>query len=1000
MKTFTLIPMRDRWKVGYNLSMPFLPLNTITAYDFGESIILPSSYVKRGKELGYTSLGIADQNRYAFPSFADACEKEKIKPVFGLRISLSSAIRDKYDAVLYIKNEKGYQNLCDLLSKKRDKYGTDTLLSHKDGLILVLCRNDPLFYQEEYQTRISKELTLFKRIFQDDFYLGLRLESKADREESPLLFRFIDDREYQAVAFPCSRYLFKNDAGSYRLFTAAWKKEKYQDGNEVGPEFLLSDQGIEKTYREKEIKAAQEIADKTDFSFFTKRGSRISFDHADELLNEKAVEGLQNRFLGKEIPSEYKDRLQYELSIIKKRNFSSYFLLVEDYVSHARREGIYVGPGRGSAGGSLVSYSLNITQMDPRKYSLSFERFLNPKRKTRPDIDRDFEDTRRSEVVSYLKQRYGESHCGEIVTFSCLKPRSAINLIGTALGYSPSRLKPLTSLLPEQADDFTSAKEQRRYYQKVKFESLRKDDYYASLVKRASLFIGLPVNTSIHAAGVILSQDEIYKNVPRSRGKSGTVLYEYPYRERLGYLKVDILSLSNLSFIREIEERIKKNGKELPDIRNDLENKKVFEERNSLHLARIFQLDNSFGFRKAIEEIHPDSFKDIASLLALYRPGPRNYISSFAKRKKGREKIEYKSPLLEPILRDTYGIRIYQEQVRSAVVAVASFSSSDADLFRRAISKKDVDKRKQYEPLFYQGAKKNGVREDLAKSIYEDVLKFAGYGFNKSHAYCYAYLTYMLLYYKANYPQEFYEAAFSSNTLGSLKSLQLRQELKDNRIKRIRPDINTSKADDYLLRNNQCFIPLSVIKQSDKKLLSVIVDVREEKGAFTSYYDFFLKRDGKRNESSLKTLTSLIEAGAFDSLSPYREERKKNLSLYRSYASMSFPRNQIPARAESKEDYGIRLSLEKEMLGIIRSIPLTALIYKKGYKTFIVSDTSYLETNGMVTIIREVEEYKAFLNGRKNVEKGGILLIKEDDVIKGKSYLYPHNCIYLGKEEK
>ena len=259
MKTFTLIPMRDRWKVGYNLSMPFLPLNTITAYDFGESIVLPSSYVKRGKELGYTSLGIADQNRYAFPSFADACEKEKIKPVFGLRISLSSAIREKYDAVLYIKNEKGYQNLCDLLSKKRDKYGTDTLLSHKDGLILVLCRNDPLFYQEEYQTRISKELTLFKRIFQDDFYLGLRLESKADREESPLLFRFIDDRKYQSVAFPCSRYLFKNDAGSYRLFIAAWKKEKYQDGNEVGPEFLLSDQGIEKTYREKEIKAAQEL---------------------------------------------------------------------------------------------------------------------------------------------------------------------------------------------------------------------------------------------------------------------------------------------------------------------------------------------------------------------------------------------------------------------------------------------------------------------------------------------------------------------------------------------------------------------------------------------------------------------------------------------------------------------------------------------------------------------------------------------------------------------
>lgn len=980
--------------------MPFNPLNTITAYDFGESIILPSSYAKRAKELGFKAIGVADKTRFAFPSFSDACKSEGIKPIFGVRISLSSSVRDQYDAVLYIKNEQGYKNLCDRLSRKERIYGTDILSSHKEGLILVIALDDPFYYQNEYQTRISKELTLYRKIFQDDFYLGIRLESKADREESSSLFRFVDERGYQSLAFPCARYLFKNDAGSYQLFASAVKKRKYTSSGEVGPEFLLSDHVAESTYRVKEIEATEVFANKINFEFFTKRGSLISYDNADDVLKKKTEEGLSIRFRGKDIPSVYQKRLDYELSIIKERNFSSYFLLVEDYVSHARREKIYVGPGRGSAGGSLVSYSLGITQLDPIEFSLSFERFLNPKRKTRPDIDRDFEDTRRNEVVNYLKQRYGETRGGEIITFSCLKPRSAINLIGTALGYSSSRLKPLTSILPEQAEDFQEAVKGRRFYQKKKYDELRKDDYYSGLVKRASLFIGLPVNTSVHAAGIILSQDDIYKSVPRSNGKTGTVLFEYPYRERLGFLKVDILSLSNLSFIHEIEKRIIRDGKKIPDVLSDLGNKNAFKERNDLHLARIFQLDSSYGFRKAIERIHPDSYHDIASLLALYRPGPRDYIASFAKRKKGQEKIEYKSPLLEPILKDTYGIRIYQEQVISAVMAVASFSAGDADLFRRAISKKDISKRKQYEPRFYLGAKKNHVPDELAKSIYGDILKFAGYGFNKSHAYCYAYLTYQLLCYKADFPKEFYEAAFKRNTLGSPKSLQLRQELKERKRRRQRPDINLSEADEYLFKDDSCIIPLSCVKQIDKDLLQRIVSVRKEKGRFSSFYDFFVKRDGKRKDSSLRNLNSLIEAGVFDSLSKYREQRKKNVSLYLSYASRSFPSDQVPPLKEEKEDYGIRLSLEKSSLGIIRSVPLSKIYSKRGYKTFIISDTSSLETSGVVTIIREVEKYRIRLNGRKNAEKGGFILLKDEDVVKGRGFLFPDNPLYLGKEIK
>ena len=980
--------------------MPYSPLNTITAYQFGDSILLPSSYVTRCKELGFSACGIADSNRYAYPSFAESCAAQGRKPVFGLRISLSSAVRGSYQGVLYIKNEQGYKNLCLLVSRQEGIYGTDLLSQYQEGLILVLVLDDPLFYQEEYQKRVSKELFAYSKVFGGDFYLGVSLESKADREESETLYRFIDEREYQSLAFPLARYLYKNDAGSYDLFHCAVHKLTYVSKGESGPEFLLSSFSAEKTYRKKEIQSASDRLKKIDFTFFIKRGSLIRFEKEDEELKRKATEGLSSRFSGKNIPKAYSERLAYELSVIRERKFSSYFLLVCDYVSQARKRGIYVGPGRGSAGGSLVSYSLGITQIDPIQYSLSFERFLNPKRKTRPDIDRDFEDTRRREVVNYLFQRYGERHCSDIVTFSTLKPRSALTLVGTALNYPPSRRKPLTSLLPEQAPDFSSALKERRFYQKEKFEKLRKDDYYANLVKKATAFLSLPINTSIHAAGIILSQEEIYKNVPLNKGRSGTALYEYPYREKLGFLKVDILSLGNLSFIHQIEDKRKADGISLPSFMDDLENPKVYEEINALHLCRIFQLDNSKGIKKAIEEITPDSFKDIASLLALYRPGPRDYISSFAKRKKGREKIAYPSKVLEPILKDTYGIRVYQEQVRQSVMVLAGFSASDADLFRRAISKKDIGKRKQYEPLFYLGTKKNGLDDATAKGIYQDILKFAGYGFNKSHAYCYSLITYQLLYYKALYPKEFYECAFSSTSFGSAKSIQLRQELKDKGITRGRVDVNLSLPSHYQLVGKTFRIPLSCVKQTDRKVLDLIVEARKERGAFLSFYDFFVKLDGKISSSSLKTIYALIEAGAFDSLSPFREGRKKCAGLYLSYASMSFPPEQVPAIEERKQDEGIVLRQEKSAIGLIRSRRLSSLCFRKGYKTRIVSDVSLLSNRGRITAITEIGEYTLLLRQKADREKGGILLIPDEDFHPEKSWLYPKNYIYQGKEEK
>ncbi len=949
--------------------MDFYQLNTISAYSFYESTIMPEAYAERARHLGYKGIAIFDEHLYAFPSLADAAERNGLKAIFGCRVHLRSPLPTPFTGLLAIKNEQGYRNLLNLVSKRESIIGTDLLSSLHEGLILILDTEDSLYKDEGNLTRLSPQIVQFEKIFREDFYVGISISSIVDQNEVPVLYEYCKRQGYTTVALPKARYLRKENYASLYLLEKAIHKEKAENLPQGGPDFLLSLKSLEEIYREQDLFATRLIAEKIDFGFFRKRGSPIRFDKADDRLYQLTYQRLGERLNTSTIPGEYSDRLDYELSVIRKMDFSSYFLLVSDYVDFAKSKNIAVGPGRGSSSGSLVAYSLGITQIDPIRNSLSFERFLNPKRKDMPDIDIDFEDDRREEIVRYLRSRYGEERVCDIVTFVKLKPKGAINLIGPALSYSENRIKRLTTAISDSAKDFDEALADPRLGQR--FQKLLEDSYYRTLIDQIRPLLGIVVNTSIHAAGVILSQDPIHENCPMREGTYGTVLFEFPYMERLGYLKCDILSLSNLTFIRKIEEDI---GKPV-DVLDDLDDKETFQTLNSLSLSYVFQLE-SYGMRKTIQEVQPSSFKDIASILALYRPGPKEYIHEFSLRKNEGKPIAYKDERMEPILRDTYGILLYQEQVIEIVRKLALFDASDADLFRRAISKKKIQEMERYKEKFLIGCQRNGIDDKVALSIYEDVERFAGYGFNKSHAYAYSLISYKILYLKTHYPENFYKVALRESSLSSDATYETIKEIYRRGYRLSTPDINNSLAEDIALVGKTFYPPLSQIALADRKVIDILLAERKENGPFDSFYGFAKRMVGKLTLDQETTIKRMIDAGFLDSLSPSRKKMKELLEDYLAFARMGFDKKQVPSLA-GEENLGKRLYLEKKALGVILSKRLKDVVRKEGYKTLLVLDDSKLMNDHAVLATDGRKEY--FLHTTlTNIHNNDFILAKAD----------------------
>lgn len=958
--------------------MDYSQLNTLTCYQFGTSTILPLPYAKRAKELGYEAIGFCDRNLYSFPSFTDACLKEGLKPVYGYRIEIRSNSTHPIDACLYINNEDGYLNLCSLYKQKKNTYDLDDFKNCHEGLSLVIDTENTDFKDSDFLNLISPLLFKFHSLFKDNFYLGIVIASKEDKDNISVLYDFALTGSYQTIAFCKACYLKKKDAYKTELLSRGMKWTSLTDEEKAipyeiqkeGPYFLLSKAIISSLYREEDLNTLHQFIEKIDFTFFKKRGHLIHFENDDKILSEKTHNALKLKFK-ESIPDSYQERLNHELDVIKSMEFSSYFLLVSDYVNYAKQVGIIVAPGRGSAGGSLVSYLLNITETDPIRYGLSFERFLNPMRKNMPDIDVDIEAERRNEVVDYLKKKYGEKKVSNIVTFSTLKPKSALGLIGHVLGVSEPRLKKLTSTIDDGADNFTDA---LKSYKGYRLRKMMQDPYYKEICDIASGLISLPVNTSFHAPGVIISNDEIAKAVPMSDGDKGIALYEFSYMERLGYLKCDLLSAIGLSFLKKVEEKIDEKP---DDIQNHLNDKKTFEVLNSLALADIYQL-GSKGMRDTVSMIKPSTFNDLASILALYRPGPKDYIPVYARRKAGKEVVTYQTELLRPVLEETYGIMVYQEEVMMALKACAGFSDSDADYFRNAISKKKKDIMEQYQTKFMNGCIENGLSEEVSQSIYKDIEKFSDYGFNKSHAYSYALVVFRFLYDKAHYPIAFYQTAIENTSLNSEKFDQIKAELENSSFSVRGPNINESDLEDTLFKENKAYLPLNRVSSVDVPLLSSFVEERKQNGTYKSIYDMLIRNRLHLDDTKIRTLNYLIDSGALDSIDSHRKELKKQIPTYIGFAKMGFKEEDIPDILDEKEDLGERLSNEKASLGIILSEKLKDICSKESYQTMIVIDDSQIELSKTITAATENREYRIEIKDDNSYHKGDFILVKED----------------------
>lgn len=916
--------------------MRYANLWGISAYQFGESCLNMEDYAAKAERLGYGALGLADKDSlFAWPSFFSACQKHNLKPLAGVQLELSHPSGVKR-AVVYVADEKGYENLCLLFSLKKQRFLTDDLEGKTEGLVLVFpqdCFRDP-----ESDTRIFAD---WAKIFPETF-LGTCIRERSDLEKAKAFREFSASHSYKTIAFPQVRYLGKK--GEFLLQVVRSERDKVQltpeqlkDKDKGGPDFLLSPKVCSELYTEDEIENSYLLAEKSTFNLFgKKRGRLLSFENSqekdNEVLKEEALKSFKDHgLLGR---PDYEARFKKEYSVITKMGFSSYFLIVSDYVKQAKAMGIKVGPGRGSACGCLFAYLLDITEVDPLKYGLSFERFLNPKRVTMPDIDIDFEDGRRDEIPEYLARKYGEKRVCKIVTFHTYKARSAFNCAGKALGMPDTKIAGFLRYVPKTGSvTLTKALEQNE-----RLRELSQDPYYSKAVELAEHIEGLPTDTSNHPAGIILNDTDIFPQVPLSEGKTGIAEYEYPVLESLGFLKVDLLSLHYLTLIKNIEEKIRAAGKEVPDYQAVKDDISVYHTICDLNLLLVFQLDGE-GIKRAIKEVRPTSFDDLVALLALYRPGPMENIPLYAERKRTGKIPSTGYPALDSILKDTYGIIIYQEQILRIVHELAGMDLGEADLLRRAISKKDQGKMASYANAFVKGCVANGVSESDARGIWGLILRFADYGFNKSHTVAYALVTFATAYLKTRFPEEFYSVALKEISTAAPEFRRLERELRGHKISVNPISVQESSKEDIII-NGRMSLGFNRARSIPDALADAIVKNRGQ--GYESLASFILKVQPDF-PLDRRALTALADSGALDCFGYSRSTIIDHADDLVSFAQFGLDPSMFPVIEKTKPDLTIiakEFIRELDCVGVSYGHNLRKLFGElpKGYSVGVVCD--------------------------------------------------------------
>ena len=885
--------------------MSFVHLHNHTHFSLLDGAAKIKEMVQRAAELNMEALAITDHgNLFGVLEFYSEAKAAGIKPIIGMEAYIApkdhtlrkqvAGESTSYHLVLLAKNQTGFKNLLKLSSIAylegmyyKPRIDKKLLRQYSEGLIATsACMKGEIAYKlrQGEREKAIKLIEEYQDIFGDDFYLEIQNHYIPDEAAVyPKIYELAKEMGVPVIATNDTHYLRKGDHEAHDILLCLQTGKDRDDPNRMryGTEelYLKSADEMYQVFKDKPevLERTLEISEKIDLEIEFNRRLLPRFQipksegniDADEYLRRLTYRGAEKRYT--RIDERVKQRIEFELGVIKQMGFAGYFLIVQDFIRAARERDIPVGLGRGSAAGSIVAYCLGITQIDPLRYDLLFERFLNPERVSMPDIDVDFCMERRDEVIEYVREKYGRKNVAQIITFGTMASRNVIRDVSRVLKIPISQADTIAKLVPTGAKPMPLEKAFQEVPE-LKELSESDDQKIQQLIKYSKTLEGIARHTSVHAAGIIITPDDLTNYVPLYKTPDGEITTQWTmgWSEKVGLLKMDFLGLRNLTVIQKTEKMVSKRlGKEFKVSEAPLDDPLTFKLFGEGRTVGVFQFESS-GMQEYLRKLQPSRIEDLIAMNALYRPGPMSMIDDFIKRKKNPALIKYLHPKLEPILKETYGIIVYQEQVMRIASELAGFSLAQADVMRKAMGKKKLEEMKKQKELFIAGCVKNNIDKKLASEIADLIEKFASYGFNKSHAAAYAIIAYQTAYLKAHFPAEYMAANLTSEINNSDRVVILMEECRNLGIKIKPPDINYSEAHFVPLSENEIAFGLGAIKNVGSAAIASIVEARKKHGPFKTIFNLLQHVDLRAVNK--KVLESLIMAGAMDSLEGNRAQ--------------------------------------------------------------------------------------------------------------------------------
>ncbi|MFC1667680.1 DNA polymerase III subunit alpha [Candidatus Omnitrophota bacterium] len=1000
----------------------FVHLHVHTQYSLLDGACLIKDLVDIARRMKMPGIAITDHgNMFGAIEFYQACMQNGLKPIIGCEVYIAPKSRlDKTiqsggdrsnHLILLAKDETGYKNLMKLVSIAyregfyyKPRIDKEVLSQYSRGLIALSSCLKSEFSEHALNNREDKIKELagqYREILgKDNFYFELQDNLIPEqRKVSAVLVKLSKALDVGLVATNDVHYLTKESARAHEALLCIQTQTTLDDPNRMRLQtdqfYLKSPEEMKKLFKDtpeailNTVKILEQCNLELDFSKTLLPHYAVPENIArEDYLRELCEKGLSAKYA--EITPEIKQRFEYELNVINKAGYTSYFLIAWDFVSYAKQKGISVGPGRGSAAGSIVSYCLGITDIDPLRYNLLFERFLNQERVTMPDIDIDFCYERRGEVIDYVIKKYGQENVAQIITFGTMAARAVIRDVGRVMNIPYADVDKIAKLVPADPNMRLSL----ALEQEPELKGLYNEDpRVKELIDTSKRLEGLTRHASTHAAGVVISEDPLTNHVPLFRTSDGQISTGYAMAslEKIGLLKMDFLGLRTLTVIQEAIKIVNRvNGTDLSVKKIPMDDAKTFRLLSRADTIGIFQLESS-GMRDLLKKLKSEKFEDIVALLALYRPGPigSGMLDDFMKRKHGEVRVMYDHPLLEDTLEETYGIIVYQEQVMMIVSRLAGFSLSQADLLRRAIGKKTPEIMDQQRKAFIEGAAKNKIDRRIAEKIFNLIEHFAGYGFNKSHSAAYAMISYRTAFLKANYPVEFMTALLTSEKDNTDKIVVYIDEAERNNIKMLPPDVNESFANFTMVDKDTIRFGLGAVKNVGQGAIESIIEARKKYGRFESLCEFCERTDSRLVNK--KVIESLIKCGAFDSSGLRRSQMMAMLTKAMDAAN-AIQKERSLGQMLLFKDQGIDrqppdirewpesqlLNFEKEMLGFyITGHPLAR--YEKILREYSTANSNKLKdlTDGAKIRFGGIINKVKYTITRRTGEKMAIMMMED-----------------------